>query len=404
MNHDRLLLVPVVLGHLALFVLTVNIFHALGHSDRTMKRAVVVFLAVFASLSAVIGWEAWNGSIQAWSWPSLLYGSACLITGLVFFPAATAYLHHRPRPAGIEERESVVDFSATDGPHPLIGSGKHSWLLKLPGNQSFRLRKLECEVLCESLPKALDGLSVLHLSDLHLAPCFDRRYFEAVIEEAAAWPVDLALFTGDLVDHDAAIDWIEPLFSRLRGRLGSYAILGNHDVEHHPDRLVRKLENAGFTDLEGRWATIETGGARIALGGTSYPWGPPLPQADRPQADFRVLLSHAPDQFYWAEKAGFDLMLSGHNHGGQIRLPLVGAVFMPSLYSRRFDRGFFRKRGLTLHVSQGVAGKHPVRYGCLPEIGRLVLRAVPADRRSAGHEQTSRPHGHGASRSGETVH
>jgi hypothetical protein len=72
MNHDRLLLVPVVLGHLALFVLTVNIFHALGHSDRTMKRAVVVFLAVFASLSAVIGWEAWNGSIQAWSWPSLL--------------------------------------------------------------------------------------------------------------------------------------------------------------------------------------------------------------------------------------------------------------------------------------------------------------------------------------------
>src|SRR5207245_6569448 len=64
--------------------------------------------------------------------------------------------------------------------------------------------------------------------------------------------------------------------------------------------------------------------------------------------------SDLPDLFYWAERSGFDLMLSGHNHGGQIRFPLVGAVFMPSVFSRRFDRGFFRKRGLTLHVSRSV--------------------------------------------------
>ena len=67
-------------------------------------------------------------------------------------------------------------------------------------------------------------------------------------------------------------------------------------------------------------------------------------------------------------------MLSGHNHGGQIRLPFVGPVFMPSRYSRRFDRGFFRQNGTLLYVNEGVGGKHPVRYGCPPEVSRLVLR------------------------------
>ncbi len=71
-------------------------------------------------------------------------------------------------------------------------------------------------------------------------------------------------------------------------------------------------------------------------------------------------------------------MYSGHNHGGQIRLPLVGAVFMPSRYSRRFDRGFFRAKDTLLYVNEGIAGRHPIRYGCPPEITRFVLRQGPA--------------------------
>jgi len=378
MIHDRLFLLPLALGHLALFVAVVNVIHAFGHRERTLSRAKNGFLTAFTLVSGVIAYEAWNGSILAWSWPTLVYGLVCLATGLVVFPVATAWLHHRPRPELARERESVLDLAADAGRDALIGPGKYAWLLRLPGNESFRLRKVEYEVPLEGLPAALDGLSLLHISDLHLATSYARRYFEAVADEAAAWPSDLVLFTGDLVDDEASVDWIVPLLSRLRGRLGAFAILGNHDMEHHPERLGPLLEEAGFADLEGRWATLEEGGARLALGGTSYPWGPPLPLAERPRADFQILLSHAPDRFYWAEKAGFDLMLSGHNHGGQIRLPLVGPVFMPSRYSRRFDRGWFRKGKLSLHVSQGVAGKHPIRYGCLPEIARLVLRTAPA--------------------------
>jgi predicted MPP superfamily phosphohydrolase len=378
MTSDRLFLVPLALGHLALFVLAVNVAHGLGHPERVLSRAKLAFLAAFAAVSGLIAWEAWNGAILAWSWPALAYAAVCVVTGVVAFPAATAYLHHRPRPEAAVVSETVVDLAAAHGTDALVGRGRYGWLLRLPGNESFRLRKVEWEVAIPRLPGALDGLSILHLSDLHLARSYDRRFFEAVVDEAADWPCDLVAFTGDLVDDDAAADWVVPLFSRLRGRLGSFAILGNHDLQHRPDLLRRRLVEAGFTDLEGAWATLDVAGLRVAVGGTSYPWGPPLPPADRPGADLQILLSHSPDEFYRAGRAGFDLMLSGHNHGGQVRFPLVGPVFMPSRYSRRFDRGFFRKGDLILHVSQGIAGKHPIRVGCLPEVGRLVLRTTAA--------------------------
>ena len=384
MSLDLIVLLPLALGHLSLFVLIVNIVHALGHRGPTADGLKIALLSGFTLGSGILAWEAWQGGFTVWSWPSLLYGFACLSTGLFFLPLSTVLLQFRDHPQGIAGKETRLDLAASRGKESLVGSGSHGWMLRLPGNHSFLLSKVECRLNLPDLPPALDGLSLLHISDVHFSPAYSRTFFEAVFEEASESPADLVVFTGDLVDSDDAIDWIVPLFSKLRGRLGSYSILGNHDLEHSPALLCRRLEEAGFTDLEGRWATLESGGSTLALGGTSFPWGPPLPLADRPRADYKILLSHTPDRFFWAEKHGFDLMLSGHNHGGQIRFPIVGAVFMPSLYSRRFDRGFFRKRKLTLHVSQGIGGKHPIRYGCPPEITRLILRAS-----SSGSSRTS---------------
>lgn len=376
MSLDLLVLVPLVLGHAALFVLLINVVHALGHGGKGLDRFKIVALAGFAAGSGVLAWEAWTSAITAWSWPSLIYGALCAVTGLVVLPACTLFHHHKPRPGGIQGWETVLDLAGQPGGPSAIGAGKHAWMLRLPGNESLRLSKVEVELTLPDLPPALDGLSILHLSDLHFSPAYDRRYFEAVFAECAGWEPDLIAFTGDLVDADESVDWIVPLFSTLHARLGAFAILGNHDAEHQPERLCGLLAEAGFTSLEGCWDAVQFQGLTIALGGTAYPWGPPLPLADKPRADYRIFLCHSPDQYYWAEKAGFDLMLSGHNHGGQVRLPIVGAVFMPSVYSRRFDRGFFRKNALTLHVSQGVGAKHPIRYGCTPEITRLVLRSV----------------------------
>ena len=95
-----------------------------------------------------------------------------------------------------------------------------------------------------------------------------------------------------------------------------------------------------------------------------------------PAADLRIVLSHTPDQFYRLASWGVELVLAGHTHGGQYRLPLVGPVLMPSVYGRRFDRGFFRRGRTVMSVSQGVGAEHPLRIGCTPEVTRFVLRAA----------------------------
>ena len=340
-----------------------------------MKWAKLGCLGTFAFLAIWCGWEAWCGPVATWSVFMLAYASLCIISGVIVFPITTLAINFRKKPEGIVERFTDVDLAKLLPKQDRIGPGRDAWMLSLPGNESFRLRKIEAEVVLPGFPPELDGLSIVQVSDLHFTQCFQRRFFETVIDEAAGWDADLVLFTGDLLDDSATRDWIVPVLSRLNGRLGTFAILGNHDVEHDPLYLLKELDKAGYTDLEGKWDTVEHNGMTIALAGTSAPWGRKPSMSHEPEADFKILLSHAPDLYYWAERAGFQLMFSGHNHGGQIRLPLVGSVFMPSRYSRRFDRGYFRKNGLTLHVSQGVGGTQPVRYGCVPEVTRLILRS-----------------------------
>ena len=88
-----------------------------------------------------------------------------------------------------------------------------------------------------------------------------------------------------------------------------------------------------------------------------------------------LLVSHTPDLIGWARRNDFDLMLAGHNHGGQIRFPLVGSVLVPSSYGRRYDCGTFDEPPTVLHVSRGLAGQHPLRFHCRPEVTKIVLRA-----------------------------
>ena len=147
------------------------------------------------------------------------------------------------------------------------------------------------------------------------------KFFELVVEACREWRADLVVITGDLVEHDDVIAWIEPILSPLEARLGKFAILGNHDQTHQPETILDELARAGFQTLEGRWSTIVSDGAVLAIGGTSAPWGPAFEQLDIPTADFRLLLSHSPDLFHRAQDWDIDLMLSGHNHGGQIRFP-----------------------------------------------------------------------------------
>jgi predicted MPP superfamily phosphohydrolase len=380
MNHDWPLLavvalaVPAGLGHLYHLILSINIVSGLGYRESVMNRVRAALFASFWASSALLLWWHLQAPWWTWSWPARGYAVLCVISGAVAWPLCSLVLALRQLPEGIAHAAEVRALAGPGDRDELIGDGRRSWLLRLPGNESFRLCLRDYDVALPELPEPMAGLRILQISDLHMAPCFRPRYFERVIDACQDWETDLIILTGDILEDDEAIAWIEPLLAPMGARLGKYAILGNHDERHQPRAIVGELARAGFETLEGRWTTLDMDGATIALGGTSAPWGPDVDPRAMPPADFRILLSHSPDRFYRAARWGIDLMFSGHNHGGQIRLPLVGAVFMPSIYSRRFDRGFFRRGRTLMYVNEGVAGMHPVRYGCTPEVTRIVLR------------------------------
>lgn len=379
-----LLLITILAGHACMIVYSINVFHGLGFAPRWLDFAVLALLAILGL--ATLGAAYWMAKTPWTSWPIGLqiYGAACLLVALVGLPVSTAMLALRRRPPGVSGAESAIDLTRGSQHQraDFVGASPSSRLHRLPGNQSLDLNEGRWGVEIGRLPLNLNGLEILHLSDLHLSPAYDRRYYEAVLKQAASATADIVVVTGDIVDHPDTISWIEPLFGTVDARLGRFALLGNHDRHYNVRALYRALRRSGITILEARWTRLERDGATIALGGTSAPWGKRLDLAKCPEADIRIVLSHSPDQFNGLARGGVDLVLAGHNHGGQVRFPVLGPVVMPSIYGRRFDRGFFRAGKTLMHVSQGIGSKVPVRYGCPPEITRLTLRAPIIEQRA----------------------
>jgi uncharacterized protein len=116
-------------------------------------------------------------------------------------------------------------------------------------------------------------------------------------------------------------------------------------------------------------------GEPLLVIGNEVPWGRPAPDLSAcPAAGFRLGLSHSPDTLPWAKANHIDLMLAGHNHGGQVRLPGLGPVLVPSKFSRRYDCGTFFEAPTLMYVSRGLGGTYPLRWNCRPEVTRVVVR------------------------------
>jgi hypothetical protein len=307
--------------------------------------------------------------------PLLLYLIPMWFLGFVVIPIQTVrrWLRHPPLQQ-ISNHSHCVDFTQALGHRP-YGQGKKAMMARLPFNQIFQVEFAERTYRLPNLPAAWDGLTLLHLTDLHLCGTPDLSFYEHVMDKCAAESVDLLLITGDVLDSDQHYHWIAPVLRRLRWREGAYAVLGNHDSWLDVPRIHQEMNHAGVEMLGGRWTQRIVRGERLLLFGNELPWIPPLPDLSAcPAEGFRLCLSHSPDQLLWARRRRTDLMLAGHNHGGQIRFPLLGPMLVPSRYSRRYDCGAFYESPTLLHVGRGLGGTYPLRYNCLPEVTRLVLR------------------------------
>lgn len=273
----------------------------------------------------------------------------------------------------------VLDVVERLGRHPTHGI--HFAIgRRIPFNEVMQVEFSQKSVPISGLPRSLEGLRIVHLSDLHFSGRVEPAFFHEVIREVNALEPDLVLLTGDVCDKAKCLPWIGEVLSPLRSRYGRYFILGNHDDRlQNVSALRAAIQSAGLIDLGGRWKTLTIQGEELLLAGNERPWFRPAPLDEErsgvtsPQKRTGILLSHSPDQVRWARERNFDLMLCGHTHGGQIRFPVIGPVVCPSWYGVRYASGLFLEGSLAIHVTRGVSGLFSIRWNCMPEVALLVL-------------------------------
>lgn len=237
-----------------------------------------------------------------------------------------------------------------------------------------RLRTVEVEL--PGLPAKLDGLRLVHLSDLHLGlPSRGERAVRRAVEWTAARRPDLVLLTGDLVSRRRG----EALLRRLLARLPAcYAVLGNHDVAVSRDPFSRGVEPADLapaTLLANEGRLLELRGAAVWVAGLDPRSRGAEPDLSRP-ADLAILLSHFPCVLDRLPDGRFHLVLAGHMHDGQICLPYPGGKLRLAHPRARYSRGLYRRGRTVMHVSPGLGTTFvPFRLCARPEATELVLRA-----------------------------
>ncbi len=369
-----LLILATAVGHACIWTASLNYLYGRPLPKWFLKPYRLLCGAV------IVGYPAGLYALVVWDWSlrgfEVFYLAAAVVVGGGVFPAVTALRLLRSKPAAlVAEATEAIDFYPSLG-RPAIGDGRYSWVPRLPGLDTFRVDFTRLTLAVPELPPAWDGLTVLVLSDLHFHGTPAKCFFDAVIDKLTAGPVpDLVVLAGDYVDSDAHIAWIEPVLGRLTAVEGKYAVLGNHDEHHHPGRVRDALARAGYTVLGNGWQSTILRGELLVLIGHEGPWFGPEPDLSQCPPGFWLLVSHTPDNFYWAQAHGIDLMLSGHVHGGQIRVPGIGPIFVPSVYGRRFDGGVYEGGGTVMAVGRGLSGKEPLRINCRPQVLTLTLRA-----------------------------
>jgi hypothetical protein len=250
------------------------------------------------------------------------------------------------------------------------------------------------DIYIAGLPEQFDGMTIAQLSDIHLDEYTEPFLLREAVEDINRLKPDMVLLTGDYVSYEVLSrkNTLEAAWT-CAGMLAKiacprkYAILGNHDLMVGGDAIAEAIAKNGIPVLRNACLPIERDGARMWLAGLDDPViGRPDPDRAIP-ASIRslprepvLLMCHAPDFIDTLARhpssRSVALMLSGHTHGGQVRLPLVGALHLPP-GGRKYVQGWFPVGDMQLYVNRGIGSVGvPFRFDCRPEITRFRLRAA----------------------------
>lgn len=280
-----------------------------------------------------------------------------------------------------KEKISEKISSAVASETPLRDlAGSFSKVARSALNEANSLEIEEIEIHLKRLPKKLDGLRLVHLSDIHHSPFTSLEHIEKTVRIANDLEPDLFVLTGDYVSHET--EYIEPVgevLGRLRSAFGTFACLGNHDhwtdaggvTESLRANDIKVLINEGFRfsarDVSFWLCGVDDHMVRqtdlsAALRG-SFP------------DEMKMLLAHNPVIIRQAAKFDVDVIFSGHTHGGQIKIRDRGKKILPQ--SRKPRSGLYERRNTQIYVTRGIGTVVlPMRYRCPPEISLITLSAA----------------------------
>ena len=256
-------------------------------------------------------------------------------------------------------------------------------------NRPVLVRK---EIALARWPDRLNGFTIAMLSDFHYDPIFSVHPLHAAVPIVNDLNPDLIVLTGDFVsvpllrrNYEKAAAEADPcaaVLKNLRSKHGLWAVLGNHDDGTDPERVTNALQENGITVLANQSSAIEQDGARFWLSGVKdvLSWTADLPTTLRgvPSGEATVLMAHEPDFADQTARYPVDLQLSGHSHGGQIRFPVVGPLYLPAL-AKKYVWGQYRVGNLTLYTNAGLGTVQvPARLNCPPEITLFTVRRAAA--------------------------
>ena len=232
------------------------------------------------------------------------------------------------------------------------------------------------------LSSALDGFRMVLMSDHHLFPFTPRELLERAVEQANALYPDLILLAGDYVCADVeSIRELAPILGRLNVKYGVFAILGNYDCLRQPDLIRGQLAARSIDLLVNHGLQVGPSAGRLFLAGLDSAWRG-VPDPIRAFGGYReggmaLALVHEPDYFpTLVQLTPVDVQLSGHSHGGQIRIPPLGPVVLPP-WGRIYHTGLYELNGRFVYTGRGLGMVElPFRFDCPPELTEITLEAA----------------------------
>ena len=280
-----------------------------------------------------------------------------------------------------------------------VGGASLGLLAYAAGVEPYAIETVHLDLFAPRLPAAFDGYKIIQVSDLHMRQMGRReKILETLLRGLPA--ADLVAVTGDLVHTPAGIAPFLTLAEAFQAKDGVFAVFGNSEHKNgvRPYALARTLSENHITPLMNQHVILSRGAAQIVLAGVDDP----VNDKDNIEAAlenasqdlFTLLLMHSPDSVAEAVLRGVDVVLSGHTHGGQIRLPWYGALYTHSLLGRRMSGGYYSRGRLRraigirpgrtqLYVTRGIGiSGLALRFLTRPELTVLTLRrGLPRIRR-----------------------